>query len=219
MRGIRAGDGGCLRRSEPSTPKVVIKRRPGGCWLPSPSTPTKAEETKRRKTVGDVAQAAPKLEPGVRKVDDKVLAKSIGKLVDFVSLYEGVAASKMRTMSAIGKLAGQIGADPEAPGGGSLHVFEFEAITARRVMGKLCNAQNSHIEESQRQEKDGNVRFYTKAEAQKIVDHLLEKAGPGAKLYCAEWEDISSEYIGFMLAAVKPDQLQATFAQVISSKS
>ena len=219
MRGIKAGDGGCLRRPSPSTPRVVITRRPGGCWLPSPSTPTKGEQAKLRKTVGDVAKAAPKPEPGVRKVDDAVLAKSIGKLVNDVSLYEGVAGAKMQSMKAIGKLAAKIGADPEAPGGGSLHVDKFEAITASRAMAKLCKAESSRFEDGSREENESNTRYYTKAEAKKIVDHLLAQAGPRAKLYCAEWEDTSREYIGLMLAAVKPDQIQATFAQVISFRA
>ncbi|MEZ0314376.1 MAG: hypothetical protein ACAI38_21625 [Myxococcota bacterium] len=193
---------------------MVLRRRPGGCWLPSPSTPTKREEAKRRKTVGDVDRPAAKPEPGMRKVDDKLLAKDIGKLVDDVSVYEGVAKRKMESIKALNKLAGQIGADPEAPGGGSLTVDTFKAVTAKRAVAMLCNAENSRMDESSRE--GDNVRLYTKGEATKIVDHLLAQAGRGGKLYVAEWDDISSEYIGLMLAAVKPDQVQATFGQVIS---
>jgi hypothetical protein len=193
----------------------VFTRRPGNCWLPSPSTESKGTEKKRRKTVGDVDTAAPKLEPGIRKIDDKLLAKDIGKLVKDVSVYEGVAASKMKSMKALTTLANQIGADPEAAGGGSLTVDSFKAVTRKRAISMLVNAENSRIDENARESNDNNIRFYTKDEAAKIVDHLLAQSGRGGKLFVAEWDDISSEYIGLMLAAVKPDELQATFGQVI----
>ena len=174
-----------------------------------PGTASKAS----KKAIGAETPSARAAKPSLYKLTDAQSAKVLGNtaLAAQCNIYHATTSEKSLAKAftaSIAMIGQQQAGDPDSMT--SLHVDTLTKATRDEVFQAL-NQGASETETG-----GGMYQKYAPKEVGALLHYLDAVAGKGAQLYMATWSDISSEFLGSMIAVQSPSTKQLTFVQVIT---